>query len=406
MYEWIKNSLLTKESYRLSKKLYKYIDLIPKKNLEKKMFFASFMLLEKIFINSSFNNYKQKICDKDEIVNFQKQINECIFIDEQTKQKNSKIYNCFSVYTPEIEINYLNINIKKPDLIHSFILHICYFLFTFSSQKKCSITLLANKEKKKLNSSIKLIGPNEINSGSTSFSNFYNPDPNYPNPILIWREEEMFKVLIHELLHSFLFDDKLRGINTDPIKKLFKVPKNMEIRLSEAYTETWAVFLNSLIIASQYKKSWFKFQEILRMEMLFSCFQIAKVLLFFGFSDIHDFYKSKNNNKLKNFQQKTSVFSYCIIKGALLFSIDKFLIFCDDNNDSSIFLFNKDKDSYNKYISLIENCWDNIDFQLCINKCITLLIRLRKNKKNRFLCNTLRLTCVELKNIKFINKTI
>ena len=123
----------------------------------------------------------------------------------------------------------------------------------------------------KLNNQINFIGPNQINSGSTS----HNFNYDNPNPILLWRDEEVYKVLIHELLHSFLYDYKLIGINTSPIRKLYNISKDTKICLSEAYTETWAVFLHSLIIATQFKKSWFKFQEILRMEMLFSCFQVV-----------------------------------------------------------------------------------------------------------------------------------
>ena len=69
------------------------------------------------------------------------------------------------------------------------------------NDKPLHINLMLTDEKKKLDFNKNEIGPNEVNSGSTTY---YNLNDN--GVITIWRNEELEKVLIHELLHALHTD--------------------------------------------------------------------------------------------------------------------------------------------------------------------------------------------------------
>ena len=61
----------------------------------------------------------------------------------------------------------------------------------------------------------------------------------------------------------------------------------------------------------------------MRLEQLFSAYQAAKILHYYGFENINEFLRPKATQKRIN--QETSVLSYYIIKGGFLNSIDKFI---------------------------------------------------------------------------------
>jgi hypothetical protein len=97
--------------------------------------------------------------------------------------------------------------------------------------------------KKKLfpKSNTKILSPNEINSGVTTLDFHKNGD------IILFRKEEVLKVLIHELIHSNLIDKNI--IFSDLSQKFnnnFCV--DYRILLNEGFTEATANILHILII--------------------------------------------------------------------------------------------------------------------------------------------------------------
>jgi hypothetical protein len=76
-----------------------------------------------------------------------------------------------------------------------------------------------------------------------------NPRPKY---IILYREEEVFKVLFHELFHSlgldFSHDELATRKTAEHIRQHFSLSIT-DIRLFETYCETWATILNCLFIA-------------------------------------------------------------------------------------------------------------------------------------------------------------
>jgi hypothetical protein len=91
-----------------------------------------------------------------------------------------------------------------------------------NNKKKLLIYLWMTNWKKKYPQ--KTFKCNDINSGSTSYW-ISGPKSNLNGTICIWRKEELLKVLVHELIHSFHID------KYDPLPK-------------EAYVELRAVMAN------------------------------------------------------------------------------------------------------------------------------------------------------------------
>lgn len=136
--------------------------------------------------------------------------------------------------------------------------------------------------------------------------------------IVIWRMEEIYKVLLHELIHYTGIDFSNKS---DEMKKIFD--DNFNIlgfdNVFESYTETLAVILNSVVISELLNIS---FDKVITYEIKFSLFQVAKICVFFGIKDFEDLF---NKNIKSKFNQSTSVCSYYIVKTLLLLNLNKFL---------------------------------------------------------------------------------
>lgn len=95
-----------------------------------------------------------------------------------------------------------------------------------------------------------------------------------------------------------------------------------------------------------------------RLEQIFSAFQTAKVLHFYGFESSNEFFHPKKTSK--RIKQETSVLSYYIIKGGLLNAIDKFVTFVLNMNKSTpeqpILNLKFDPQHADKFKALISDC--------------------------------------------------
>ena len=143
-----------------------------------------------------------------------------------------------------------------------------------------------------------------INSGVSWFTHW----------IQIFRKEELFKVLIHELIHylkldvneySNLLDSKCSHININY--------KSNKILINEAYTEMFAIYLHTLYVSKYIaNKQNIDFKDIFWNlyidEEKFTIYQINKIFQNYNISDL-SFFKKSNN-----FIQYTNVISYYIIK--------------------------------------------------------------------------------------------
>lgn len=234
--------------------------------------------------------------------------------------------------------------------------------------------------------------------------------------IVIFREEEWFKVLIHECFHSFGLD--FSNMNMDSlnvchelIKDIF--PVNSDIRLYEAYTEFWARILN-IVIYSFYKTytnnvktakttdfnnflSYTNFS--IHQEIIFSCYQMIKVLNHMGLKYEHLYlneiiYKDKRKTFYK---ENTSILSYYIIQTIMINHFQDFLSWCLKYN-TNILQFNKTENNVISLCNWIEKRYNKDGFLDNIFICEKLFNHLKNKKQNNrssdldFILTTMRMT--------------
>ena len=237
----------------------------------------------------------------------------------------------------------------------------------------------------------------EINSGSTKCC-----DKPY---VIVCRIEELFKVVIHELIHALDFDVKNDDINVcKKIKDVMNIdtPYNM----FEAYTEIWANILNAYFIANvminnkSLEETFQLFIELIKIEQRWSFFQAAKIMILTNAKiEPHIHY-----NKLINLNKNTNVLAYFILRSFIFFEFNDFIRNCRDNNINYINL--------NGNMDFFSNIMLNLTLQTIYNKEYILLIKRnkrvlkylkylnnhRKNKKlkNNILLLTLRMSACEL----------
>lgn len=263
-------------------------------------------------------------------------------------------------------------------------------LFMLSLDEEQSINILNIKfyltnKKKILPTKYKILGSKEVNTGSTAIG--ING-----GKINIWRKEELLKLIIHEMIHYKQFDFKSLDLDTK-LHNIFNINDNIRIRSYEAYTEIWACILNSIFMSYDDNSSinYKLFKKFINYERLFSTFQIAKILNFYEIDNYNDFFRMDGNfTKIINWEQNTHIISYYIIKGALLYSLDKFIEFCETHNTNFILKF--DDNNVEVLFQLILKCLSNNNF---INKVNYFIKYIQNNKNNTIIFKTMRMTLFE-----------
>ena len=234
-------------------------------------------------------------------------------LDSLLKQSNYK--NTFKIRYKNLIINLDIIGEAKivPLPILNKLVNIIIILGQYKSKTRSitiNIDIYLTDFKKKLNIRTKSLGSREINSGFTASG----------HKLCIFRKEELYKVLTHELIH-YLKLDLVRHVEFTDYYKYFNIPQNTEIRLNEAYTEIFAVIFNSMINTKSEKE----LVSVLNRELKYSLYQCAKILDYYNFGSALEFFKRNDGNT--KFNQQTSVFSYFIVKTLILFNLDVFLEF-------------------------------------------------------------------------------
>jgi len=282
------------------------------------------------------------------------------------------------------------------------------FIATFFAPKKCSqhmnIYLYLTSIKKFLpNKKGEFIDEQHANTAFTT-SCKKNTE------IYIYREEEWFKVLIHETFHNLGLDfseyDNTKSSNC--ISKIFPIPIQTNIRLFETYCEMWGEIINSIFISYfstrhvenleiSIPRIIQKTAFILTYEKLFSLFQCAKVLHYFNITYKNLYETTSYAQKLRTqYKEKTQILSYYILKSIYMFHVNSYIEWCDTNNNSSI-NFNKGSQSLEKniesYCGFIREHYQNEEYIETIGKLEKWLL---KDHKPTIENQTLRMTMFEL----------
>lgn len=218
--------------------------------------------------------------------------------------------------------------------------------------RKINIVLILSKKAKFIDKrKSKVIDTENINSGVCIHHN----DPEAVH-IIIYRKEDLMKVLFHEIIHyigadlRFYDESKIHNIKT-MIQTYIPSLSNIDIYFNEAFTEA---------LARYHYTQFFKLD--LEKQQKYSIEVVKKFLALYDCRDLNEF------SKLKKYNEKSHAFSYIVIASALLNSDDfiRDVILKGDMNDLESIV----------YKSLIRyNEW----YKATTNK------RLNKNKKKFYL---------------------
>jgi hypothetical protein len=283
-------------------------------------------------------------------------------------------------------------------------LHVASFFADAECSQSLDIYFLLTKNKKNLPTvSNQFIDRKHVNTAFT-FACTKN------NEIHIFREEEWFKVFIHETFHSFGLDfAKFDCTDTNSnILDIFNV--NSDVRIFETYCEVWGELINTMFIA-YYSTKWnpdsniwldtvtSKTISMMHDEIRFSLFQCAKVLSYYDLR-YDELFTSGHNKKTVNekYKEKSHVLSYYIIKSLFFFHLDEYIGECISINGYTI-NFNKGdqyKENMFKYCNIVKKLYKDPEFITALQKLQT-WSRKNSNKIPTILTETLRMSLHELK---------
>ena len=211
-------------------------------------------------------------------------------------------------------------------------LHIYLYLTPFLKQWPKANQPEADKPKTKSGSTIEEI---HVNSG---FAFPCSESASGLNQIYVYREEEWFKVLIHETIHAFGVDFSAMSTNSPAIDKAIRAldtafpgvmsahnaDKNC-ICVFEAYTECWAEWIAILFRVHEYrvheyrenKGTWKSdFVRHLELERRWSMLQASRMGTWFA------------SNPARMYRNRTPIFAYYVLKSVLMHHSVAFMAWC------------------------------------------------------------------------------
>lgn len=289
-------------------------------------------------------------------------------IKSQIQNINYKSYNFkFKIQNTNFDIKFLTIFDVNIDILYFYLKQIYMFyslignLSFLKNKKNFKIVIFFSNIKKQIpNNNIYVLKTNNVNTGYT-YCNSNEPE------IVLYRNEEWFKVLIHETMHAVGLD--FCNINNKKINtKILEIfPVEIELNLYETYCEVWANILNITFVSYNNTSNYSEFKNLFshyyNFEKHFQIFQMNKVLNFMNLN-YDDLYKKEEKYEIKRkgfYREKTNVFCYYILKSILFYNLSEFLEYCKNNNRNYLFFSKTEKNLLN-FVSLIEKYYKNKTF--------------------------------------------
>jgi hypothetical protein len=174
-----------------------------------------------------------------------------------------------------------------------------------------------------------VLSPMEVNTGFTQSCS-------KENEIVIYRQEEWFKVTLHESIHAFGLDPQYNDYFETKLREVIMVGPTIHFTVSEMYTEVWARILTVVLKCLQQSPddadTFLLYVKLcLEVERLFALFQRDKVLthMLLTYTDLLD---QRSMAGLQQFQQKTHVLSYYVMASVCMAFYQSFLVWCEEHN--------------------------------------------------------------------------
>ena len=240
-------------------------------------------------------------------------------------------YNIFdkeiTIYITEETYNIEEYNECVKRMLILFSVYLKYS--TRKCSNKLSIFLFFSKLKKSLPEYGEQMERHNLNNAYT-----------YPctdnSELIIYRKEEWFKVFCHESMHNLGLDFSVTDdtVSKDLILQIFPIKSN--VRLYEAYTETWAKIMNCIFSSIYEYNDNFdefinRFNYLICKERVFAILQTVKILNYMGLK-YQDLYDTNSANRDKLYYEKTYLISYFVINAILLNNYQEFIKWCINNN--------------------------------------------------------------------------
>lgn len=219
----------------------------------------------------------------------------------------------------------VSFNIKKMNM---YIIFVTYFIIFVASKinslhgvTTIMLKVVCSPFKKRMNNAKTLTAYN-VNGGITTM--YYNMPV---REVLVFREEEVIKVLIHELLHALGMDVKnIDAKSEKPLSTFFNVEN---VNCNESFNDTFACLLNVFLVTKFMKGKYSLFSYLLECETAFIIKQSNKILPILGI-DVIDKRLSKTNDIPR--KEATHVISYYILKSLNFANMNDFISILKMNN--------------------------------------------------------------------------
>lgn len=332
----------------------------------------------------------------------------------------------FIVYPLSTNFSLKTVSKKKQTDYYELVLQKMYIFFWIANKyrsRDCSKHLtvyLYLTDLPKLLDRDPVLGRNHVNTGFTL-------PCSSKNEIYVFREEEWFKVFIHEVFHAFgidFADSRLtptQEMCQERIHRIFKLP-HVNILVFETFTEACAEIMNLLFLmyftyetrdvntrsarktsVSRKANTTHKSQENgfspekmsawLANEMDFSAFQCAKVLHHYSM-EYTDLYSQSPYaiQKRREYRENSNVFSYYVLKPILLNHFNDFIHWIIHSNERS-FKFLTNSRNTESFCNLFENHYRAPEY---VEKMEMYSRWIQKHKReNNIEMKTLRMTVYE-----------
>lgn len=282
-------------------------------------------------------------------------------------------------------------------------------------QDSLELNIFITPVEKKLCSPSETIGKNNVNTGVT-----YACSKN--GIIYIYRQEEWFKTVIHEMIHSVCIDfsmsNSLQNIQAKT-REIF--PINSEFLLSETYCDFWAIIISSMykafhyidipynltlkyeknkkqILNKRFEDFYEAFECFYYIESYWTILQSIKILdnMDLNYTDLFKTESDTQQMRSMIYKEESNVFAYYIAKSILMFFGHEFIIGNFRSNKEIIF-FPNDSQNLVSFYNFIHNYYNNKKLLQAYND-IKRDFYDRKHKLNlKKLHTTLRMTIIELK---------
>jgi hypothetical protein len=316
----------------------------------------------------------------------------------------------FSLYDRDIAIHFMTEEKDaelKIELYNEYVEKILVWLYIVNeySSKKCSKKLdlylyLTSLKKTLPTSNLDVLNWIHVNTGFT----YTCPQD---SEIVIFRNEEWFKVLIHETFHNFALD--FSGMNCHEVNNkilgIFKVKS--EVNLFESYTEFWAEIMNAAFCSfylmnnkSNSEEFLTNFEFFIQLEISFKLFQMVKTLNFMGLN-YKDLFSNHHDSILLRqtfYKEKSNILAYYIITTILLYGYQDFLSWCETNN-LILLQFKQTTGNLNAFCNFIMKHYKRREFLNAVQCAQGFFHHSKKGTTrsiDRFIMNNMRMTLTEL----------